>query len=43
MVDGSELSITAVHGSRVSMIGIVGAKSVPHERVRNLMQTAISH
>jgi hypothetical protein len=43
MVDGSELSITAVNGSRVFMIGIVGAKSVPHERVRNLMQNAISH
>jgi hypothetical protein len=43
MTDGSVLGITAVHGSRVFTIGIVGAKSVPHERVRNLIQTAISH
>jgi hypothetical protein len=43
MVNGSEVGITAVHGSRVFLIGIVGAKSIPHERVRNLMQMAISH
>jgi hypothetical protein len=45
MVDGSELEVTAVHGSRVFLLGIVGAGagSLPHERVRSLVQAAISH
>jgi hypothetical protein len=45
MVDGSEVEITTVHGSRVFLLGIVGAGagSIPHERVRSLLQAAISH
>jgi hypothetical protein len=43
LTDGSVLSITAVHGSRVFTIGIMGAASLPHEKVRNLIQTAVSH
>jgi hypothetical protein len=43
MTNGSVRDITAVHGSRVFKIGIIGAGSVPHERLRNLIQTAISH
>jgi hypothetical protein len=43
MADSSEMDITAVHGSRVFLIGVVGAKSFPQERLRGLMQTAISH
>ena len=42
MVNGSVLGITAVHGSRVFTLGIVGAGPIPHERVRSLMQSAIS-
>jgi len=43
LVNGSALSITAVHGSRVFTLGIVSGGPIPHERVRNLMQSAISH
>jgi hypothetical protein len=43
MTNGSVLGITAVRGSRIFTIGIVGAGSVPHERVRNLIQTVVSH
>jgi hypothetical protein len=43
MTNGSVLSITAVHGSRVFTLGIVGAASVPHERVRSLIQAAVNH
>jgi hypothetical protein len=42
-VDGPALDITAVHGSRVFQLGVVGAQSFPHEQLRSLMQTAISH
>ena len=42
MTNGSVLALTAVHGSRIFQVGIVGASSIPHERVRNLMQTAVS-
>jgi hypothetical protein len=43
MTDGSVLGITAVHGSRVYQVGIVGAGSIPHERVHALMRAAVSH
>jgi hypothetical protein len=43
MTNGSVLAITAVHGSRIFQVGIVGAGSISHERVRALIQTAISH
>jgi hypothetical protein len=43
MLSGSVLSITAVHGSRIFTLGIVGGGPIPHERVRGLMQSAISH
>ena len=43
MTNGSVLSITAVHGSRVFTLGIVGAASVPHERVRSLILAAVNH
>jgi len=43
MTNGSVLGITAVHGSRIFTIGVVGAVSLPHERVRSLLQTALSH
>jgi len=42
LVNGSVLSITALHGSRVFTLGIVGGGPIPHERVRGLMQSAIS-
>jgi hypothetical protein len=41
--DGSILGMTAVHGSRVFTLGALGANSLPHEKLRNLMQTAVSH
>jgi|HubBroStandDraft_4_1064222.scaffolds.fasta_scaffold184671_2 hypothetical protein len=43
MGNGSEIDITAVHGSQVFLIVIVGGGTIPHERVRSLMQSAISH
>jgi hypothetical protein len=41
--DGSILGMTAVHGTRVFSLGALGASSLPHEKLRNLMQTAVSH
>ncbi|MGA2396485.1 MAG: hypothetical protein ABSG30_00260 [Steroidobacteraceae bacterium] len=41
--DGSSLGMTAVHGTRVFTLGALGAGSLPHEGLRNLMQTAVSH
>jgi hypothetical protein len=41
--DNSEVSITSVHGSRVFTLGFVSAGSIPHDRIRSLMQTALSH
>jgi len=43
MTDGSVRGITAVHGSRLYTVGIMGGGSVPHERIRGLIQTAVSH
>jgi hypothetical protein len=41
--DGAILGITAVHGTRVFMLGAMGAASLPHEKLRNLMQAVVSH
>jgi hypothetical protein len=41
--NGSVRDITAVHGSRIFKLGLVGGASVPHEQLRNLMLTAVSH
>jgi len=43
MTNGSVQDITAVHGSRLFKVGIVGAVSLPHDRIRTLIQTAVSH
>jgi len=43
MTDGSVQGITAVHGSRLFKVGIMGAASLPHDRIRTLMLTAVSH
>jgi hypothetical protein len=41
--DSSILGITAVHGTRVFTLGALGAGSLPHEKLRNLMQVVIGH
>ena len=43
--DGSEVEFTAVQGSRIVTFGLVGvgAAAVPHDRLRTLMQSALSH
>jgi hypothetical protein len=41
--DGSMVGITAVHGTRVLSLGALGAGTLPHEKLRNLMQTAVAH
>jgi hypothetical protein len=43
MGNGSEIDITAVHGSHVFLIVIVGGGAISHERVRSPMQSGISH
>jgi hypothetical protein len=43
MTNGSVQDITAVHGSRLFKVGIMGAGSLPHDRIRTLIQTAVSH
>lgn len=43
MTNGSMQDITAVHGSRLFKVGIMGAGSLPHDRIRALIQTAVSH
>ena len=43
MTNGSVTSMTAVNGSRLIKLGIIGAGPLPHERVRTLMQAALSH
>jgi len=42
---GSEVEFTAVRGSRIVTFGLVGggAAAVPHDRLRSLMQSALSH
>jgi hypothetical protein len=41
--DGSILGITAVRGTRVFTLGALGAGSLPHEKLRNLIQSVVSH
>lgn len=43
--DGSEVEFTAVLGSRIVSFGLVGAgaAAVPHDRLRGLMQSALTH
>jgi hypothetical protein len=43
--DGSEVEFTAVQGSRIVTFGLVGAgaAAVPHDRLRALMQSALTH
>jgi hypothetical protein len=43
--DGSEVEFTAVRGSRIVTFGLVGggAATVPHDRLRGLMQSALNH
>jgi hypothetical protein len=43
--DGSEVEFTAILGSRIVTFGLVGAgaAAVPHDRLRNLMQSALTH
>jgi hypothetical protein len=43
--DGSEVEFTAVLGARIVTFGLIGAGAgaVPHDRLRALMQTALSH
>lgn len=41
--DGSILGLTAVHGTRVFTLAALDAPSLPHEKLRNLMQTVVSH
>jgi hypothetical protein len=41
--DSSILGITAVHGTRVFTLGALGAGSLPHEKLRNLMQVVVGH
>jgi hypothetical protein len=43
MINGSVQDITAVRGSRLFKVGIMGAGSLPHDRIRTLIQTAVSH
>jgi hypothetical protein len=43
VTDGSVQDMTAVHGSRLFKVGIMGAGSLPHDRIRTLIQTADSH
>lgn len=40
--NGSLRGITAVHGSLILKLGIMGGPSVPHEQMRGLMRTALS-
>ena len=43
--DGSEVEFTAVQESRIVTFGLVGAgaAAVPHDRLRGLMQSALTH
>ena len=43
--NGSEVEFTAVRGSRIMTFGLVGAgaSAVSHDRLRTLMQSALSH
>jgi hypothetical protein len=43
--NGSEVEFTAVQGLRVVTLGLIGAgaAAVPHERLRALMQSALTH
>ena len=43
--DGSEVEFTAVLGARIVTLGLIGAGAgaVPHDRLRALMQSALSH
>jgi hypothetical protein len=43
--DGSEVEFTAFQGSRMVTIGLVGsgAAAVPHDRLRDLMQSTLKH
>jgi hypothetical protein len=43
--DGSEVEFTAVQGSRIVTFGLMGAgaAAVPHDRLRRLMQSALTH
>jgi hypothetical protein len=43
LTNGSMQEFTAVHGSRLYKVGIMGAGSLPHDRIRSLMQVAVSH
>lgn len=41
--DGTLLGMTAVHGARLFTLGAMRAASLPHEKIRNLMQAVVSH
>jgi hypothetical protein len=43
--NGSEVEFTAVLGARIVSFGLIGAgaAAVPHDRLRGLMQSALSH
>jgi len=43
LTNGSMQEFTAVHGSRVFKVGIMGAGALPTDRIRTLIQTAVSH